>query len=1825
MIIVQLNYLGFSYATEASSSIAQAPVQKNEITILKNVSDLETIILPGDLVLFDIDDTILKMGKEGHIILNLDPKVAPLIDNWRKNYPPSEKKNQIQVAFLTARPSGYEQETRKQLTELGFPKDIDIIFAPNRHEISEKIPTKGKELLSYLKQSSQLPKRIIMVDDLKLNLVDVKNALSQDENSNKIPLKLFQRLPRHKLYESVDNGMIFPATLDHLIWTENRIGGSGGVHILQDKTTGQKYTFKCVLDPLQMKEEITADNLYRALGIPVPAFAIYESLPNIPALNKACQGPGPYRLATFIDREEHPKEGYQEQEMKKNFVADAFMGNWDIVVDNFKNIVLDKNGVLWRIDNGGSLRYHAKGDKKDPKALLQVSDLETMRNPQFNQDGSRVYKSLTNEDLRAQAQNIYNKKHKLFKTIDQLNQAIHLDNPHELKEIIHRRLDDLVKRFKLENLTQPHKSSLTEADDEDTPDHLKSKRIPYEKATNLSPTYLTPILKSGAGVLVYSTDPVTNKPVILIGKRIRHNWWSNFGGISDTDKGNQSDKTLADTAVREVQEESFGLVTFTPQELAKRPSHDITNKMHNVLYRMYIAPHPYIDTNRLKTAERSAEARDNATKYHWEAEYTDYMWMPIEKLLSGLETGTLITEENSTTLQIDDIILYPPFWEMLKEPEVRGVLRQIVSGKKNIPARHTTREATSTAPLSLEEVKQRISERTTEHGTLIGELKEQNKLMKSVDTKREQILPHKKGIYYNIDEQIRLYDRETDELQGNLKLSEPPSCEEQQQRYKNLKQYYEDLSNTPLETIESNLAKANEAASQPDIKILTPEKREKIFYEKMLSAKKTLKPDQIRAKIEEIKDRITHQGQEGYQCISENSAAIQESDSQKIQSMAGYLPDDQAEIIRKELFQTPLTQTQGYLAYRMGEEKFKELGGHSEKEVLTFLEGYSNYKNKMENASNNFKQSLIAALEEEKTPQNRHKIIFYHAADALSSFLYDLLSAFRAQFKMVSPEKFITFRGIDSSFATIHDVEAFIQTYKNSQGEISPYQTINGLTYADMGLSVNPFLFGNDGTDLSCSYNLFYTMKSVDPVDIEKFVDSFMEKAGIPGKYKNYKAIYEQYYRHNNQDNAKLFQIFIDPQVVDTVAFTAVYNGNTTALFEFVLNNQPPYHGFAKTMPEERTSPLKFNEQMETASTLKGFKMNDLQGRLYLKPEIFHNPKYVTIKSYWHHEVTPEREKSYFQKLNAQVSEDLNLWLQQQETSDISIFSEETPALKRLYKHLYEGVTGLKYAEKEAKTLFLTAISRGDIEMIQKILAQNPQIDINEKFKNMNYRSKSEPAYLSLIDIIPLNLPDSYKILKLLVEKGLDLEMLDQNNRTLFDKVIRFGNEEMINFTMDTYKQNKDLFQKVLQQKNTLGDTPLSGAILIGNINKVKKLIDIYKEYPTILEEALRDEEIIDRIIENQNTALLNIVLDAYRFLIQHIENYMPPLDRAIYGRKPEILEIFLNLYADQKEKLKETWFKGNQYGNSPLTEAIRSENIRMINILLDFFQPDQQTIKKIFAGYLYHPFSNSIRSRDSDKLQAFLTIAQKYNFLEDVLEHDFGYNFNLFDLCSNDRPLMEKLRLFYPNYNYEFVNMFKRNEDNKITTTFNSAVDKNDPQMVKLIIDSCYKHNKVSLLKKLLFPTYVLNVAINDEKKEVLAILLDEYKKHPEAILNSLKDEGIKANKIVTSTEEIADFDIMEILFNFYVDNFANEQLIKESFSNVLQNSASSGYLKGVETIIKSCARNKPLLTFILSTKNTMNNTPVEAAQKGLRENPDNKIDYEEIIKILKAAEKQP
>jgi hypothetical protein len=175
----------------------------------------------------------------------------------------------------------------------------------------------------------------------------------------------------------------FPADLSALKEVKS-LGGSTGARLMSD-SKGNRFVMKKGGSAggeaaEHLKNEARADAFYQAAGVKVPEFKIYET------------ANGPVKLSRFVENGQSLGEWWNShedskerkamlQELEKGFNVDVLIGNWDIIGMGADNILIDPDGIPWRIDNGGSFGFRAQGERKKAAEWLDgwPDDLWSMR------------------------------------------------------------------------------------------------------------------------------------------------------------------------------------------------------------------------------------------------------------------------------------------------------------------------------------------------------------------------------------------------------------------------------------------------------------------------------------------------------------------------------------------------------------------------------------------------------------------------------------------------------------------------------------------------------------------------------------------------------------------------------------------------------------------------------------------------------------------------------------------------------------------------------------------------------------------------------------------------------------------------------------------------------------------------------------------------------------------------------------------------------------------------------------------------------------------------------------------------------------------------------------------------------------------------------------------------------------------------------------------------------------------------------------------------------------------------------------------------------
>jgi len=137
----------------------------------------------------------------------------------------------------------------------------------------------------------------------------------------------------------------------------------GGVFTISTDSGPKDYYVKFIEDngnKDRVWNEFLADQIYRVMGIPVPETKVVKIGKNYGHASKWIEG----------------KEVEQDMEARfeDGFVVDCLLANWDIVFERNRSEIA---GRIFRLDNGGSLLYRARGERREFSS--EVVELETMR------------------------------------------------------------------------------------------------------------------------------------------------------------------------------------------------------------------------------------------------------------------------------------------------------------------------------------------------------------------------------------------------------------------------------------------------------------------------------------------------------------------------------------------------------------------------------------------------------------------------------------------------------------------------------------------------------------------------------------------------------------------------------------------------------------------------------------------------------------------------------------------------------------------------------------------------------------------------------------------------------------------------------------------------------------------------------------------------------------------------------------------------------------------------------------------------------------------------------------------------------------------------------------------------------------------------------------------------------------------------------------------------------------------------------------------------------------------------------------------------------
>ncbi|MDP3531681.1 MAG: NUDIX domain-containing protein [Alphaproteobacteria bacterium] len=426
----------------------------------------------------------------------------------------------------------------------------------------------------------------------------------------------------------------------NLKYVKHLDGGTGGVHLFEDPKNNKLWTLKSWNSYGHGINEILAALLLNNMGVETPRFIALNTLPD--ELKNQCNLQGNlFRFAEYVEGVQPSKEDL-DRLLPSYFVPLALVSFWDIKPANF---ILNQHGKLVLIDTGGALLYRSLGESKKEGldwSKYQMTDLQTLRNSNLSSVAG-IFKKITDNDLKNQIVSLLSHADKLLSLTDAFCRQLHYKGRKKVLSMLAARLQHA------QLLDQISRNVLTLNND------------PFAYATSYD----------AAGTLNYTF--AEGKPFLLIGKRVRHNWWGNLGGKSDPEE------LLLKTAIRETKEESSNQLIFNERDLLLSASHDLIN-IHKegtfTRFRTYLTE--------IKNPECINDMHDH--------EYTQYAYIAVDDVLKALKANKVVIAEKQNTIRVNDYILHPPFVESLRQKPVLEWLETLLRpdfNKNMLREKHT--------------------------------------------------------------------------------------------------------------------------------------------------------------------------------------------------------------------------------------------------------------------------------------------------------------------------------------------------------------------------------------------------------------------------------------------------------------------------------------------------------------------------------------------------------------------------------------------------------------------------------------------------------------------------------------------------------------------------------------------------------------------------------------------------------------------------------------------------------------------------------------------------------------------------------------------------------------------------------------------------------------------------------------------------------------------------------------------------------------------------------------------------------------------------------
>jgi hypothetical protein len=326
--------------------------------------------------------------------------------------------------------SGADMVALQHMLKYGYGDTIAVIVAEGQMDIfkgSDKLRHKNKKYLEFERELSpkvmdEIQKKYKMkTKDREINIYRmVLKEIARETGSTYLEkinwksgalekakyIRKYWKNGRWN-YTYPENGGRRPKPMPEFKVRQNLGGTTGGVFLVS-MANGERKVMKRSTNPKHLLEEYTANRIYKILGVAVPNVNLYGTDKGVAQVSDFIEG-------TPLSEVGMPERADAIESLKQGFVADALLGNWDVLGLDEDNILWD-GSKAWRIDNGGVMRYRAQGAPKGDAFGGTVGEIETMRDP--DRQAGRMFNGISETDIADQVRNIMVHRQAILQAIE---------------------------------------------------------------------------------------------------------------------------------------------------------------------------------------------------------------------------------------------------------------------------------------------------------------------------------------------------------------------------------------------------------------------------------------------------------------------------------------------------------------------------------------------------------------------------------------------------------------------------------------------------------------------------------------------------------------------------------------------------------------------------------------------------------------------------------------------------------------------------------------------------------------------------------------------------------------------------------------------------------------------------------------------------------------------------------------------------------------------------------------------------------------------------------------------------------------------------------------------------------------------------------------------------------------------------------------------------------------------------------------------------------------------------------------------------------------